>query len=117
MAEEVKDSKLTTKNTVRESSKSSFIMSNRLQRLKHLKFLVGELKEELADESHLRETLQIMSTVGLKIKRDRTIGLHGGSLRWLVHIFMLVCELLVNETPPSVIPDNIQTIYADLTGS
>ena len=53
---------------------SSVIMYNRLQRLKYLELLVGKLKEELAYESHLRETLQIMSTIFLQIKREITIG-------------------------------------------
>ena len=57
MAEEVKDAKRTAKYAVLKASKLSVIMSNRLQRLNDLKFLVGELKEELADESHLRENL------------------------------------------------------------
>ena len=53
MAEEVKDAKRTAKDAFRKASKSSIIMSNRLQKLKDLKFLVGEIKEELADKSHL----------------------------------------------------------------
>ena len=92
MAEEVKDVKRTAKDYVRKSSKSSVIMSNRLQRSKDLKLLVGELKEELADESHPRESIQIMSTILLQIKRERNIGRRGGSLRWTVHIIMLICE-------------------------
>ena len=74
VAEEVKDDKHKAKDAVWEASKSSVIMFNRLQRLKDLKLLVGELKEELADESRLRETLQRMSTIRLQIKRDRTTG-------------------------------------------
>ena len=53
MAEEVKDSKRTAKDAVMKASKSSVILSNMLQRLKDSKLLVGELKEELLDESHL----------------------------------------------------------------
>ena len=44
MGEEVKDAKRKAKDSVRKASKSSSIMSNRLQRLKYLKLLVGELK-------------------------------------------------------------------------
>ena len=65
MAEEVKDNKQRENYAVRKASKASFIMSNRLQRLKDLKFLVGELKEELADKSHLRETNQRISNIRL----------------------------------------------------
>ena len=92
-------------------------MSTRLQRLKDLKLLVGELKEELSDESHIQETLQIMSTILLQIKWERTIGRQWGSLWWTVHIIMLICELLVNGNPPSAFPDKIQTSYAAITGS
>ena len=97
--------------------KSIVIISNRLQRLKDLKLLVGELKEKLADESHPQETLQRMSTICLQIKRERTIGRQGVSLQWPVHIVMLICELLVNGTPPYSIPTNIQTMSANITGS
>ena len=44
MAEEVKDAKRTAKDAVRKASKSSVIMSNRLQRLKDLKLNVVKLK-------------------------------------------------------------------------
>ena len=91
-------------------------MYNRLQRLNDLKLLVGELKEELADESHLQETLQIMSTICLQIKRERNIGRPRGSIQWLVHIVMLIFELLVNATPPSAILSDIQKMPADLVG-
>ena len=82
-----------------------------------MKFLVGKLKEELADESHLRETLHRMGTIRLEIKREITIGRCGGSLQWTANIVMLICELLMNRTTPSSIPDNIQKMYASLTGS
>ena len=52
IAEEVNYAKRAAKGAVRKASKSSAIMSNRLQRLKDLKLLVVELKEELAYESH-----------------------------------------------------------------
>ena len=53
MAEEVRENKCTAKYAVRKASKSNVIVYNRLQRLNNLKLLVGEFKEELADESHL----------------------------------------------------------------
>ena len=49
MAEKVKDTKRMENDDVWKASKSSVIMSNRLQRLKDLKFIFGELKEELSD--------------------------------------------------------------------
>ena len=47
--EEVKDDKRKIKDDFHKASKSSVIMSNRLQKLKDFKLLVGKLKEELAD--------------------------------------------------------------------
>ena len=35
---------------------------------------------------------------------------HGGSKQWQVWVVQLICELLVNGTPPSSVPDNIQTM-------
>ena len=58
-----------------------------------------------------------MSTIRLLINCEITIGRLGGSLRWPVHIVMLICELLVNGTPPSIITANIKTMSAALTGS
>ena len=49
MAEEVKYAKRTEKDDFLKVSKSSLIISNKLQRLKELKLIVCELKEELAD--------------------------------------------------------------------
>ena len=76
----MKDAKRTAKDDVWKASKSTVIMSNKIQRLKDLKLLVGELKEEIADESHPQETIQRMSTICLQIKRERTIGRQGVSL-------------------------------------
>ena len=74
MAKEVKYSKRMAKDAVLKSSKSSVIISNTLQRMKYSKSLVGGLKERLAYEYHLQETLQKMSTICLQIKSERTIG-------------------------------------------
>ena len=58
-----------------------------------------------------------MSTIRLLINCEITIGRLGGSLRWPVHTIILICEFLVNGTPPSAIPANTQTMSAALTGS
>ena len=47
MTEEMKYSKFTAKCAVRKASKSSVIIFNRIKRLKYLKLLVRELKEEI----------------------------------------------------------------------
>ena len=40
----------------------------------------------------------------------------GGSRKWPVWVVQLICELLVNGTPPSAIPGNIQIMYETLHG-
>ena len=67
MAEEVRYAKRTRKDAFQKSCKSIVRMSNRLKSFKDLNFLVGELNEELADESHFQKTLQKMSTILLQI--------------------------------------------------
>jgi len=42
---------------------------------------------------------------------------HGGSKQWPVWVVQLICELLVNGTPPSAVPDHIQTMYEMLYGT
>ena len=81
------------------------------------------LKDELANENHLRAsleedlaTLKRMKTIRMQIKRERPIGRRGGSSKWPVHIVILICELLVNGTPPSAVPANIQSSSAAFTG-
>ena len=46
------------------------------------------------------------------IKKERPIGRRGGRSRWPPHIVQLICEQLVNGTPPSAIPANIVTMFA-----
>ena len=58
-----------------------------------------------------------MSTIHFQINCEITIGCRGGYLRWTVHTAMLICKVLLNWTPPSTIPDNIQTMSAAFTGS
>ena len=54
MDEELKDANRIAKDDVRKASKSSVFMSNRLQRLKDLEFIVGEFRGVQArdDEKH-----------------------------------------------------------------
>ena len=58
-----------------------------------------------------------MITIRLQIEREINIGRQGGSLRWPVHIVVLICEIIVNGTPPSVILYNAQTTSAAITGN
>ena len=56
-----------------------------------------------------------MQKLQLDIKRERPVGRQGGSSKWPVHIVLLICELLVNGTPPYAVPANIQTMSAAIT--
>ena len=40
----------------------------------------------------------------------------GGRKRWPVWVVQLICELLVNGTPPTAVPGNIQIMYETLYG-
>ena len=53
----------------------------------------------------------------MSIKRERKVGRHGGSSKWPVHTLLLIYELLVNATPPSVVAAKIQTMSAKMNGS
>ena len=97
--------------------KNESIAAKRLSLLKDLKYRLSEAKDMLADESHEREALERMQTIKIEIKRQRSVGWRGGSGKWPVHVVMLICELLVNGTPPSAVPANIQTASAAFTGA
>ena len=71
----------------------------------------------LLDECHQREALERMRNIQTEIKRERQVGRHGGSRKWMVRIFLLICELLVNGKPTSAILANIQNVFAALTGT
>jgi len=102
-----------------QSSKNKLetVASKRLSILRDLKCSLREAKDMLADESHQREALERMQTIKFEIKRQRSVGRRGGSGKWPVHIVLLICELLVNGTPPSAVPANIQTTSAAFTGA
>ena len=101
----------------RLKNKKESMAAKRLSMLKELNYSLREAKDMLADESHEREALERMQTIKLEIKRQRSVGRRGGSGKWPVHIVLLICELLVNGTPPSAVPANIQTSSAAFTGA
>jgi hypothetical protein len=85
--------------------------------LKELKSNLHEMKDNLADESQRHAALEQMSMVQLQINRQRPIGRRGGAKRWHVPVVQLICELLlVNGTPPSAVPLNIQSMNASMNG-
>ena len=97
-------------------NKVKTVAAKRLDLLKSLKIDLDEAKENLAEESHQREALERMRTIQIEIKKERPVGRGGGAKIWPVHIFLLICELLVNGTHPSAVPANVQTTCAAFTG-
>ena len=104
------DARKDTSLAEKRKQKIETVAARRLTLLKELKSRLSEAKDMLADESHQREALERIQTIKLEIKRKLTVGRRGGAGRWPVHIVLLICELLVNGTPPSAVPANIQTM-------
>ena len=119
ITDEVKRAKVALKYSKDAKSaklKSESVSAKRYALLKDLRIQVHELKDQLADESKQRYALERLQTIQLQIKKERPIGRQGGASRWPVHVVLLICELLVNGTPPSVVRKNIQTTSAFFTG-
>ena len=98
-------------------SKAQSVSAKRLAALGDLKSRLAEAQDNLANESQRRHALEQMSSIQLQIKRERPVGRRGGSSKWPAHVVLLICEQLVNGTPPSAVPANIQSMCAALTGA
>ena len=114
---EVKTSSIEAKAANDELDKVTSIACTRLALLKDLKLRFSETTDVLLDECHQREALERMRTIQLKIKRERQVGRRGFYGKWTVCIVLLMCEILVNGTPQSAVPANIQTVSAALIGN
>ena len=131
MADEVKVEQLQAKATIRKAlkgkAKSDARAEGRLIVIRNLKNNLRDAQDILAIESHKRaelettvmEQLQISASqqAALQIKRKMKIGRRGGSRTWPIDVVLVICEMLVNGTPPSAIPANIQTMSAGMYGS
>ena len=76
---------------MRKARDDTKFAANRLTKLKELKTQVKEVKDYLADESHIRENLEKMRIIRREIKKERLIGRCGGQSHWPLQIFMFVC--------------------------
>ena len=112
----LKEAKSAAKAAMRGKLKSDLAAEKRLHLLTALKLKLAEAQDNLADESHQRAGLEKIQKLQLEIKHERPVGRQGGSLKWPVHIVLLICELLLNGTPPSAVPANIKTMSAAMTG-
>ena len=91
MAKEVSDTKRVTNMAMRKALDNIKLAVNRLTKLKELKTQVKGVKDDLADESHLRENLDKMGIFRQEINKERLIGSCGGQSHWPLQIFMFVC--------------------------
>ena len=104
------------KAVLKNKAKADTVADKRLALLKDLKVRFNNVKDMLVDESKQREALEKLQTIRLEIKKERVLGRRGGAGRWPVHIVLLICEFLVNGTPPTAVPANLQTASAAFTG-
>ena len=121
--EELRDAKSVMRAAKKEAnsalsakSKLATVASKRLDLLKDLKQQLRNAKDDLADESHKRASLERLQQIQVQIKRERPVGRKGGAARWPVHIVLLICELLVDGVPPSAVPATLQTTSSALLG-
>ena len=91
MSEKVSDAKRVTKMAMRKARYDTKLVETCLTRLKELRTQAKEVKDDLADKSHLRENLEKMGIIRREIKTERLICRCGGKSHWPFHICMLVC--------------------------
>ena len=96
--------------------KSDYVTEKRLHLLTDIKFKLAKARDNLYDESCRKFELENIQKIHLYIKPDRTVGHHGSSSKWPVHIVLLICKFLVNGTPQSAVAANIKTMSATMTG-
>ena len=122
-AAERKGKKAAVKSLKLEKEKSE----KRLEKYREERRSKNEIKDELArvlrekeaQEAVLnryRTMLEEMKVSKKELRRRRKTGRRGGGAQWEVWVVQLICELLVNGTPPSAIPDNIATFMEGFYG-
>ena len=78
MAEEMSDAKRVTKTAMGKARDDTKLAENCLTELKELKTQLKEVKDDLADELHLRKNLEKMGIIHQYNKKERLIGRGGG---------------------------------------
>ena len=99
--------------------KATSVAQKRLDLLNDLKVRFNNVKDLLIDETKEHKVLSKLEHIKMlkmQIKKEKTIGRRGGASRWSVHIVLLICEMLVNGTPPMAVPANLQSTQAAFTG-
>ena len=105
------------KTVMRKDRDDTKLAANCLTKLKELKTQVKEVKDDLADESHLRKNLEKTGIIRREIKKERLIGHCGGQSNQSLYICMIVCELLCNVVSPACVRETLQTTSEYFTGN
>ena len=74
----VKEARKDTASHRKKLNKANTVAVKLLELLKSLKTSLNATKDELADESHARASLERMHTIQIKIKKERLVGRPGG---------------------------------------
>ena len=130
-SEELKAALKAKRDAVRSSRKTKALADQRLRKWHDERMKRRDLSDALAaQEAIAKETLAVvkqyefMATNSEESRRrmqkewdsEAAARQRGGSRRWPVWVVQLICELLVNGTPPASIPGNIQIMYETLFG-
>jgi DNA repair exonuclease SbcCD ATPase subunit len=121
--EEVKAKAEELRVTKKKLNNVGSVSSARLEREQALKIKYDELQDRYAELkashenvlsilNHHEQKEQQSNSLESMIQKERPIGRKGGRSRWPPHIVQLICEQLVNGTPPSAIPANIVSMFA-----
>jgi hypothetical protein len=103
---------LTTKKWETEQSTLQSYCLEQEENVKALQLKLSELEKQLDDANHSLKECNAISAMS----KERPIGRRGGASKWPPRVVQLVCEMLVNGTPPSAIPANIASLSAYQTG-
>lgn len=129
MAAEWKQAMKEKKQAEASSEEGKVLADKRLEKWHAERYLRRVAEDELARQAEInRESQKIIDKyksivessqdTKRRMKKEwsdeQAAGRRGGGRRWPVWVVQLICELLVNGTPPSAIPSNIETMYETL---
>ena len=130
-SKELKEALKDKRAAIRSTRKAKALAAQRLKKWHNEQARSRELTDKLAEQQEIaNETSAIVKKFkGMvasseenkqKMKKEWTneaaTRKQGKSRHWPVWVVLLICELLVNGTPPATIPANIQTMYETLYG-
>jgi DNA polymerase III alpha subunit (gram-positive type) len=128
---ELKSALKAKRSAIKSDRISKLLAASRLNKWHDIRNKNRQLHEELFAQSKITtasikiiekyESIMLSSAAKKKtMKKEWRNAEHarhnGGKRNWPVWVVQLICELLVNGTPPSAIPANILTMYETLYG-